>query len=207
MNAPPPRRIAWWKGDPFGAEFVEVDLRRDEIAARGVALGSAPLPYRLDYELESVSGFVTARFVVTARGDGWERTLDLRRTPAGTWKETWAEEGAPGVPLPRRPTDVGSLAGALDVDLELSPLFNTMPALRHGLVRKSGSVDLVMAWVTVPDLAVHRSPQRYSFVRLIDEEQSLVRFESLAGDGFAADITYEASGLVLNYPGIGTRMH
>jgi hypothetical protein len=67
-------------------------------------------------------------------------------------------------------------------------------------------VDFVMAWVSVPDLAVHRSPQRYSFVRAIDDERSVVRFESLTDDGFKADITYDAEGLVLDYPGIGTRM-
>jgi uncharacterized protein len=78
--------------------------------------------------------------------------------------------------------------------------------LRHSLLRSDGSMDFVMAWVSVPDLAVHRSPQRYSFVRAIDEEQSVVRFESLADDGFKADITYDAEGLVLDYPGIGQRI-
>jgi hypothetical protein len=39
-----------------------------------------------------------------------------------------------------------------------------------------------MAWVSVPDLTVHRSPQRYSFNRVIDEERSVVRFESYEND-------------------------
>jgi uncharacterized protein len=81
-----------------------------------------------------------------------------------------------------------------------------MPVLRHGLHRSGGSVDFVMAWVSVPDLAVHRSPQRYSFVRAIDDQRSVVRFESTSGDGFVADIVYDAAGLVVEYPGIGTRM-
>jgi hypothetical protein len=106
----------------------------------------------------------------------------------------------------RGATDLDGLAGALDVDLGLSPLFNTPPVLRHGLSRGGRGVDFVMAWVSVPDLAVHRSPQRYSFLRTIDEERSVVRFESLANDGFKADITYDPDGLVLDYPGIGRRI-
>ncbi len=106
----------------------------------------------------------------------------------------------------RAATDLGGLAGALDVDLGLSPLLNTPPVLRHRLLRGNGSVDFVMAWVSVPDLGVHRSQQRYSFVRTLDEDRSVVRFESLADDAFKVDITYDAEGFVLDYPGIGRRI-
>jgi hypothetical protein len=74
------------------------------------------------------------------------------------------------------------------------------------LFQREASIEFVMAWVSVPDLAVHRSPQRYTFLRMIDHERSLVRFESLAEDGFKADITYDAEGFVLDYPGIGARI-
>jgi uncharacterized protein len=199
------RSVAWSKADPFGAEFVEVRLAGDELTAVGVAVGSAPVPYRLDYTFETTSAFFTARLHVTARGDGWLRALDLRRTDAGAWEATWEEDGA--VPVgPGATSEVAALHDALDVDLGLSPFFNTMPVLRHGLHRNPGSIDFVMAWVSVPDLAVHRSPQRYSFVRVIDDQRSIVRFESTSGDGFVADITYDAAGLVAEYPGIGTRM-
>ena len=89
----------------------------------------------------------------------------------------------------------------LDVDLSLSPLLNTPPVLQHDLLH-GGSADLVMAWISVPDLAVHRSSQRYSFVRAVDG-RSIVRFES---EGFTADIVYDADGFVLDYPGIATRI-
>ena len=200
------RSIAWSKAEPFGAEFVEVVIESDLLTAQGVAIGSAPAPYRLDYELATSPGFITTRLAVTARGDGWMRGLDLRRTPSGVWDETWTEAGLCRALGPRPPTDLNGLADALDVDLGLSPLLNTPPVLRHGLLRGEGSVDLMMAWVSVPNLAVHRSPQRYSFVRALDDLRSVVRFESLGDDGFAADITYDADGLVLDYPGVGTRL-
>jgi hypothetical protein len=200
------RSIGWSKPEPAGAEFVEVEIESDLLTARGVAVGSAPALCRLDYELATSPGFITTRLAVTARGDGWMRGLDLRRTPSGVWEETWTETGVCQAFGPRPPTDLAGLVGALDVDLGLSPLLNTPPVLRHGLLRGEGSVDLVMAWVSVPDLTVHRSPQRYSFVRTLDDRRSIVRFESLADDGFTADITYDAVGFVLDYPGIGTRI-
>lgn len=202
-----PRCVAWSKAEPFGAEFAEVEVDGDALTAQGVAIGSAPAPYRLDYQLETASGFVTTRLRVTSRGDGWLRTLDLRRPPgSGVWEETWTAKGANPLLQERVAADLGALAGALDVDLGLSPLLNTPPVLRHDLLRRGGSVDFVMAWVSVPDLALHRSPQRYTFLRAIDGEHCLVRFESLAEDGFQADITYDADGFVRDYPGIGTRI-
>ena len=200
--------LGWSKALPFGAEFAEVRIGRDALSARGVAIGSAPSPYRLDYELETAPGFVTTRLLVTARGDGWARSLDLRRAASGLWAETRTEDGANPLLSQRVATDaadLAALAGALDVDLGLSPLLNTPPVLRHGLLQ-GGSREFVMAWISVPDLAVHRSPQRYTFLRGIEEGRSVLRFESLADDGFTSDITYDAEGFVLDYPGIATRI-
>ena len=45
-----------------------------------------------------------------------------------------------------------------------------------------------------------------SSARSAGDERSLVRLESLAEDGFKADITYDAEGFVLEYLGIGTRI-
>ncbi len=57
-----------------------------------------------------------------------------------------------------------------------------------------------MAWVSVPDLAVRASRQRYAFVRR-EPHARIVRFESLDGT-FVADIGFDRHGLVLDYPGI-----
>ena len=192
------RHVGWSKESPFGAEFVEVRLGRDTLAARGVAIGSAPFPYRLDYELETTVGFVTTRLQVTVRAGGRTRSLDLRRSTEGVW--TARGDDVVGTERP-------DLAGALDVDLELSPLFNTMPVLRHGLLHGGDAVDFTMAWVSVPDLAVRRSPQRYVFVRAYNGGGAVVRFEALAGSGFAADVTFDSDGLVLDYPDLAVRLH
>ncbi|MQA85859.1 MAG: hypothetical protein GEV03_14860 [Streptosporangiales bacterium] len=100
------------------------------------------------------------------------------------------------------------LTGALDCDLGLCPLTNTMPILREGLVGPSGrtdgrSVKLTMAWVSVPDLCVSASEQVYRADAAPSGEGALVGFS--AGD-FATLIEVDADGIVASYPGIGRRI-
>jgi hypothetical protein len=106
------------------------------------------------------------------------------------------------------PTELPDLESALDCDLALCPVTNTMPILRHGLVRAahrgdSEAHDLVMAWISVPDLAVNRSEQRYAVGDSIDEGGALVGYSST---GFRTTIEVDSEGLVVNYPGLGRRV-
>ena len=89
------------------------------------------------------------------------------------------------------------LDGADFFDVGFSPLFNSLPVLRDGLLERGPARDYVMRWVDVPSLEVSRSNQRYE--PLGDRR---VRFAS--GD-FAADIVFDEAGFVLDYPGIATR--
>lgn len=196
------RAVAWAKEEPFGVEFAEVSLSPHRLSAVGVAVGAEPEPYRLDYTIETRRGFVTSRLQVVTRGQGWRRHLDLRRTTAGTWSAEVATEG--DAPLPSPGGNVELLDQALDCDLGLSPLTNTMPVLRCGLLCGGGPVDLHVAWVSVPDLGVRRSIQRYTFVRS-EQDRSLIRFEDV-DVGFVADITFDQEGLVVDYPRLARRL-
>lgn len=193
------RSIAWLKPDPPGAEFADVDINRGRLTAVGLAIGSSPFGYRLDYKLETLAGYVTSGLLVTARGEGWRRRLDLRRLRSGRW--TVRTESRGNVDLPAPGGDMDALKGALDCDLALSPLTNSMPVLRHGLLDAGGPFEFLMAWVSVPDLRVLPSRQRYTFVRK-SGEASIIRYESSSRD-FVADLTFDAHGLCLDYPGIG----
>jgi Putative glycolipid-binding len=90
------------------------------------------------------------------------------------------------------------LGGADFFDLGWSPLFNSLPVLRDGLLRPGPPRDYVMRWVDVPSLEVSRSEQRYEPLG-----DGVVRFT--AGD-FTADITFDDAGFVVDYPGIGRRV-
>jgi hypothetical protein len=196
------RAVAWVKDDPLGVEFAEIAITDEQLTATGIAIGSAPLPYRLDYELETVHGFRTARLRVTSRGEGWRRELDLRSDVAGVWSVEVNEEG--GVDLAPAGGDTARLADALDCDLGLSPVTNTMPILRHGLLQGGGPIELTMAWVAVPALAVHADGQRYRHVSSAADHH-VIRFEAVDGS-FAADITVDADAVVIDYPGIARQL-
>jgi hypothetical protein len=188
----------WAKERPFGTELADIRVGGGVLAATGVVIGTAPVPYRLDYQLSTVDQYVTARLVARAQGHGWRRALELVRAASGTWSCRTEAEGMPALAAPGG--DLTAVAGAFDCDLGLSPLTNSMPVLRHRLHEGGGPVDFLMAWVSVPDLAVHASPQRYTFVRQ-EPLARIVRFESLDGT-FVADIGFDHHGLVLDYPGI-----
>jgi hypothetical protein len=82
-------------------------------------------------------------------------------------------------------------------DLGWSPLFNSLPVIRDGLLQIGPPHEYVMSWVDVPSLEVRRSEQRYEPLG-----ECIVRFT--AGE-FTADIRFDEAGFVLDYPGIATR--
>jgi len=196
------RAVAWVKDDPFGVEFAEIDIADEHMSARGVAIGTAPLPYRLDYKLETQMGFATARLRVTSRGEGWHRELDLRRDADGVWSVAAAEEGH--LDLPSAGGDAAQLVGAFDCDLGLSPVTNMMPILRHDLLHAGGPIELIMAWVAVPALAVQPDGQRYLHVHSAADHH-VIRYEAINGS-LAADITVDADSVVIDYPAIARQL-
>jgi uncharacterized protein len=197
--------VAWSKDDPFGAEYAEVAFADAALTASGIAIGSRPLPYRLDYTLRTGADFVTAEVEVSCRGDGWKRSMKLVRSSAGHWTAETATFGE--APLSTAGGDTQQFDGALDPDLGLSPLFNSLPVLRHDLHEGGAAGDFLMVWISVPDLAIRPSPQRYTYLQTLADGSRLVRFESIGkGEDFVADVVFDANGLVVDYPGIAKRL-
>ena len=169
-------RLQIWRGlDAWRAESAYVRIDGDRLTAHGTQLGAEP--YRLDYRLVTGAEFVTERLELSVLDGGGLRRLRMVRHPDGIWR-------ADDRPLPE-------LDGALDCDVLNSPIFNTMPFLRHAMGTGGEPRDLVMAFVTVPELAVRRSEQRYT--PLGDG-----RVNYASGD-FSADIHYDEDGLVRLY--------
>ncbi|QXJ25110.1 putative glycolipid-binding domain-containing protein [Actinomadura graeca] len=223
------RSLVWVK--PEGAEVADVELDAGRMAATGSAIGGGPIPYRLEYELTTGERYVTARLAVRAHGTDaeagpWRRWLELVNRPEGEWTVTARAEGHVALPPPGG--DAAALRGALDCDLGLSPLTNTMPVLRgrlldgpppggspddgapddgapddgpsdDGAPSDGAPVEHLMAWVSVPDLVVTPSRQTYRFVRR-DGDRRVVRFSS---PGFTEEIVFDQDGLVVDYPSIG----
>jgi hypothetical protein len=152
----------------FEVAFFEVDSGR--LSARGTQLGAT---YRLTYELETDSGFVTDRFAARSEtNDGMKQVELLRGTELRD--------------------------DTLDVDLQFSPLFNSLPVLRDRLLNGGQARLYTMAFVLVPELGVTSSQQEYTPL-----EPGLVRFRS---GTFSADIAFDADGFVVDYPQLARRV-
>ena len=89
------------------------------------------------------------------------------------------------------------LDGADFFDVGWSPLFNSLPVIRDGLLEPGSPRDYLMRWVEVPSLEVSLSEQRYEPLG-----DGVIRFR--AGE-FVSEITFDPDGFVVSYPGIGSR--
>jgi uncharacterized protein len=169
-------RLLIWRGlDEWRAEVASVRIEGDRLSAHGTQLGGEP--YRLDYRLETGAGFVAERLELSVLVGGRLRRVLIVRDPDGRWT-------ADDRPLPE-------LEGALDFDVQNSPVFNSTPYLRHRMGAGGEARDLLMAFVTAPDLTVTRSEQRY-----MPLGGNRVNYAS--GD-YSADIHFDDDGLVRLY--------
>jgi uncharacterized protein len=87
--------------------------------------------------------------------------------------------------------EVDLLPGSDFFDLGYSPLFNSLPVWRDGLEEAR---DYVMTWVSVPELEVLRSEQRYEPLT-----GGMLRYRA---GSFTADIELDGEGIVVRYPGL-----
>ena len=95
------------------------------------------------------------------------------------------------------------LAGCVDIDINCTPLTNTLPIRR--LAWSPGDAhDLDVAYVSVPELEIKPARQRYT---LLDTDgpggQSGYRYES---GPFRSDLRVDRDGWVTDYPGIWSRV-
>src|SRR6266545_2415629 len=195
------RFLLWTGVEEWLTEAASVDLGEDGLRASGIQLGAEPVPFRVDYRLEAPGRYVTSELELTATAEGWSRHLLLTRDGSGAWRAEVSDAGE----IPGGPWDgeLPDLPGALDIDIENSPLTNTMPILREGF-QAGGEGDFTMAFVRMPTLRVEASPQRYEHVRTT-EGGSVVRYISRDGD-FTADLELDAEGLLVHYPRLATRV-
>jgi hypothetical protein len=195
-----PRALVWEALDEARLELALVHLGSTELRASVIQIGTAPIPYRLSYDLETASSFQTQQLVAMSEGAGWRRRLELRRDADGEWSSVIESQGQPGLPQLEGLPD---LSDAIDCDVGRSPLTNTLPVLRLGLLQ-GGEAELAMAWVSVPDLRVLRSEQRYEFVAA-DDEKAVIRYMG-RHRSYVGELTFDHDGFVLRYPDLARRL-
>ena len=204
LGMPHERLIAWQGPDPLRVDVVAVRLDTDRLSAHGTSTSATQV---VDYRLLTGPDWVTQDLDVRVRGDGWARGLRLMRSTAGNWS---AERSADGSAVGADSAPLPDLSNALDCDLALCPLTNTMPIRRGRLVEAAygserSSSDLAMAWVSLPDLGVSVSQQTYAPEGPVEPTGgALVRFGT---KGFSTVIEVDADGLVVNYPAIARLLY
>ena len=197
--------LFWRRTDIVGGEHA-ICTERGGLRARGTALAASPVPYTCRYEIVTDDTWATARCEVTVEGAGFLRSVRLEHA-AGRWRVTATEQGnldavllAAGHSRADQPgsEDPGTLFAAVDVDLGGSPLTNTLPIRRLGVLNLPGVRHTVdVAWILVPSLVVVPAKQTY-----VANEDGVVSFSS---GSFAADLQVDERGYVRHYPGLADR--
>jgi hypothetical protein len=201
--ASPSKALIWRRLDTTGAEYALVRDGRS-LQARGTLIAATPVPHTCRYEITTDETWAAVRLDVTVEGAGFLRTTKLERA-AGRWRITASEQGdldralrAAGHPRAGMPgaEDPAQFVKALDIDLNSSPLMNTLPIRRLGLLKAASSTShqIDVAWVLVPSLEVVLAKQTYTAVG-----DGTIRF---AGEAFRAEISVDPDGYVTHYPGL-----
>lgn len=178
-----PWTLGWEWTDRPGLETLRVRASGDSLLAAGEVLVELDgawtrISYRLRYDRSW--RFESAR--LEARGDGSERTLEIRREEDGRWT----------VDGRQRP----DLDACTDLDIMVTPFTNT-PPLRRLDLEAGESRRLRVAWIALPELTVAPVAQEY---RRLDAGEPPTRFlyRNLES-GFEGELEVDENRLVTAY--------
>ncbi len=189
MELPP---WAAWRHHPVrqGFEVVFVRRRSDGHLVQGTTTAVEDgVPTVVEYCIEVGAGWETRR----AEASNISRAGRHRVTLESDGERHWTVNG---IPSP-------GLDGCPDVDIETSCFTNTFPV--HRLALAVGvAAAAPAAYVRGEDLNVQRIEQEY---RRLEDDGGRHRYDyDCPTFDFACRLTYDDHGLVLDYPGVGSRV-
>lgn len=183
--------ILWAPQQEAGLEHLHLRQNSEGISVDSVVIGMHQnTPFRARYEIHTDKGWKVQQCTLQLLGD-FHQEIILRANNENHWTDVAA------TPLP-------ALDGCIDVDISITPFTNTLPIRRLAL-NTSQSVDILVAYIAVPELEVRLAPQRYTCLES-NADGGLYRYESLTS-GFTRDLRVDAQGLVIDYPGIWKRIY
>ncbi|WP_405133927.1 putative glycolipid-binding domain-containing protein [Nocardia sp. NBC_01388] len=184
-----PSILTWRAHNSSRMESARVVLSGNRIRAAGriIAGECADHPaFSASYDLVTDENGVTRRLSLRSTLATGERHASIARDEENYWL---IDAGGTHVR--------STFGGALDVDVVLSPFFNTLPIRRYGLAHASGDVTVPVVYVRLPDLLVQEASVTYSS----------------GADGIhvlspvsTATVTVDDDGFLLDYPGLAERI-
>lgn len=180
------RTVRWERVDTRGIEHFHLETLAVENRAESVVIGMrGDIRFGVYYHVSCDISWRTREAEIRIMGKS--RPLKLIADGEGQWKD-------------QNGILVSELDGCIDIDISATPFTNTLPIRRLNL-KQGEAADLSVVYIAVPELAPRKVRQRYTCL----EPGKIYRYEGL-DSGFAAEITVDDDGLVIDYPGIFRRM-
>lgn len=175
----------WQPWDASGIEHLVLREGQREIVAESVVVASVERSkFAIHYRLRCDKSWRVRSVEIALIGT--DRKIEIASDGNGRWTD------ASGTPIPK-------LAGAIDIDLSVTPFTNTLPIRRLKLQARQ-SAQIVTVYIVAPALTLTTDPQRYT-----RRGERRYRYESIDSD-FARDIQVDRRGLVVTYPGLFRRL-
>ena len=182
------RDVYWAPLDGPGCEHARLEAGPDGASVDGmILLRRDGASLRCRYHLDTDPGWRVRAFTLElwgAEGGGAKGRLELEADGAGRWRVDGAAAPA--------------LQGCHDVDVQVTPLTNTLPIRRLALA-KGESADIRVVYVPVPGLDPRPAEQRYTCLEALGPGGGRYRYEGLFR-GFTAELAVDSDGLVTDYP-------
>jgi uncharacterized protein len=188
MTALTPRALCWRRiMDDNSLEYAVVQSSATGVALSGTIVAiHQDAPLEVHYRIECGPDWSTRSVSIEQRLGLEESALSLTVGTDGKWSHSHLGS-------------IEALHGCLDVDLELTPVTNSLPVNRLNLA--VGQVqEIAVAWIRFPTLNIIHARQSYE--RLSDRTY---RYRSL-GSGFTANVDVDEAGLTVRYEGIWERV-
>jgi hypothetical protein len=174
-----------------GLEHVIVSADATAWHAHGRVIMAEERLASVEYEVRCDAGFRVAALTISVSESAGGARLVLAADGDGHWL---ANDHA-------RP----DLDGCIDLDINCTPLTNTLPIRRLDWSAGQGH-ELDVVYISVPDLSVRRVRQRYTLLAPDAGQEAGQRVFRYESGSFSADLPVDGHGLVLDYPGIWERI-
>ncbi|HVE57729.1 MAG TPA: putative glycolipid-binding domain-containing protein [Pyrinomonadaceae bacterium] len=174
--------ILWRRLDKPGHEFARLFLDNSCWQLNGTAVFvHDKKPCRLDYRLKCSSEWETLAGRISGSIGEKPIEIEISVEPNRRWRLNGQE--------------CAQVAGCIDLDLNFSPLTNTLPIRRLNL-NIGEKAEVCAAWLKFPGFQIE--PLGQSYYRI---DRATYRYES-SGGRFAANLKVNETGFVTDYPNL-----